>query len=298
MKDILAIAARAAVSDSTILIEGESGVGKDLLANAIHYASERAHGPFVRIDCPNLNEDLLECELFGYEPGAFTDAKGSKQGKFELAKGGTLYIDGVDHLSITLQAKLLRPLQERIIERLGSSIQRRLDVRVIASTQRDLMEDVKTGTFRGDLFFRLQVIHLKIPPLRERPSDISLLATRLAAETAGRLTKASFQIADDALPLLEKYHWPGNVRELRNLIERLAITLPGPMADREAVLKGLPAGGETSHHQLLSLRQVESHYLQEALKQAHGNKSRAATLLGISRKSFYDRLKRDQVKHQ
>lgn len=297
MRELLSIASRAAATDSTILIEGESGVGKDLLANCIHYASARAEGPLVRIDCPNLSEDLLECELFGYEPGAFTDARGHKLGKFELANGGTLYIDGVDTLSLVMQAKLLRPLQEKVIERLGSSGQRKLDVRVIASTQVNLVEEVRSGAFRGDLFYRLQVIHLRVPPLRERLSDVPLLAHHFAADAADRMRKPGFKIADTAISLLENYPWPGNVRELRNVIERLAVTTPRILATREDVLATLPGVEALGKQRVpLTLREMEYLYIQEVLRRARGNKSRAASILGISRKSFYDRVKREGAK--
>jgi len=297
MKELVALSARAAATDSTILIEGESGVGKDLLAYAIHYASGRAQGPFVRIDCPNLNEDLLECELFGYEPGAFTDAKGHKAGKFELADAGTLYIDGVDHLSLTLQAKLLRPLQERVIERLGSTVLRKLDVRIIASTQHSLSACVHAGTFRGDLFYRLQVINLRVPPLRERPGDLLPLVERIAAETGEHHGKPHFRFSEEALRLLTAHLWPGNVRELRNVVERLAVGLPGDLVEGDAFAKALPGLGPIDAPRgPLTLREIETHCLQDALKRAGGNKSRAASMLGISRKSLYDRLKRYGVK--
>lgn len=294
---VLDLAARVATSNSSILIEGESGVGKDLLATAIHYASSRASGPFVRIDCPNLSEDLLECELFGYEPGAFTDAKGRKLGKFELANGGTLYVDGVEHLSLVLQAKLLRPLQERTIERLGATAPRALDCRLIASTQRSLAKEVGAGRFREDLYFRLQVLHLKIPPLRGRPQDITLLAESLVAEAGVRAGRPSLRISSEGVAALQKYHWPGNVRELRNLLDRLAMTAKNDTVSREEVLRALPDrdtfGAPPS---VLTLRQVESVCMQEALKRAHGNKRLAADLLGISRKGLYDRMRRAGIK--
>lgn len=297
MGELLAFATRAAATDSTVLIEGESGVGKDRLALAIHYASPRAERPFIRIDCPNLSEDLLECELFGYEPGAFTDARGRKAGKFEIAEGGTVYVDGVDNLSPVLQTKLLRPLQEKIIERLGSTTSRKLDVRLIASTQRDLAQDVRAGTFRGDLFYRLQVIHLKVPPLRLRPTDIRPLILQLCSEVGGRLGKQSFRIEEDALAPLMTYAWPGNVREMRNLVERLAVMCDGDIVRRDevaAIMPGLDANGGAS--KLVTLREMEYTYMNEVLRRLRGNKTMAAAALGISRKSFYDRMKREGVK--
>lgn len=293
-REIIKMASRAAATESTVLIEGESGVGKDLLATCIHYASRRAEGPMVRIDCPNLSEDLLECELFGYEPGAFTDARGRKMGKFELANGGTLYIDGIDTLPLILQSKLLRPLQERAIERLGSTSARKLDVRVIASSQHNLVDEVRKGMFRGDLFYRLQVIHLRIPPLRERKADIPALALHLSTDAGARAAKPGFQIASDALSLLARYDWPGNVRELRNVIERLAVMALDTTATREDILAALPSIEPLGRQQEpLTLREMEIVYIQEVLRRARGNKSRAASILGISRKSFYDRLKRE-----
>ncbi|MEW6368968.1 MAG: sigma-54 dependent transcriptional regulator [Acidobacteriota bacterium] len=291
-QEVVALARRVASSASTVLIEGESGVGKDLLANAMHYASDRAEGPYVRIDCPNLTEELVECELFGYEPGAFTDARGRKKGKFELADKGTLYIDGIDHLSLVLQAKLLRPLQEKVVQRLGSTVEHELDVRIIASSQLDVAEEVRVGAFRSDLFFRLAVVHIKVPPLRQRRADIGLLAKALAREAGVRTGRPAFDVSEEAVAVMKRYSWPGNVREMKNVLERLAMTCSADQAGADEMLAVLPALGFGTDSRPLTLREVEFQYIEEILDRTGHNVTTAAGLLGISRKAVYDHLRR------
>ncbi len=297
-QEVVALARRVASSASTVLIEGESGVGKDLLANAMHYASDRAEGPFVRIDCPNLTEELVECELFGYEPGAFTDARGRKKGKFELADKGTLYIDGIDHLSLVLQAKLLRPLQEKVVQRLGSTTEHELDVRIIASSQLDVAEEVRVGAFRSDLFFRLAVVHIKVPPLRQRRADVGPLAKILAGDAGVRTGRPALEVSEDAVTIMKRYSWPGNVREMKNVIERLAMTCNTDRVGADDLLAVLPALGFGTDSTPLTLREVEFQYIEEILDRTGHNVTTAASLLGISRKAVYDHLRRTAGKSE
>src|SRR5678810_641744 len=239
MKKMLGLAAKVAESEvSSVLLQGESGTGKDLVAKAIHYGSQRAEGPFVAVNCAALPATLIESELFGYEKGAFTDAKARKEGLFEQAEGGTLLLDEIGELELSLQAKLLRVLEEGSFRRVGGLKDLPLDVRVIAASNRDLKAEGEAGRFRSDLFYRLSVIQIDIPPLRERGDDIRILAEHYMSSFRSRLRKNITSIAPEALEIFRRYEWPGNVRELRNVIERAMILEDGD----EITAKYLPRG--------------------------------------------------------
>jgi len=288
MVEVRRLGTLAARSGATVLLLGESGTGKELLARAIHEASSRQSGPFVAVNCAAVPDGLLEAEFFGYEEGAFTGARrGGKPGRFELAQGGTLFLDEVGELAPLLQAKLLRVLQEREVERVGSTRTRRLDVRVIAASNRNLQEMVTAATFRADLFYRLNVLTLTLPPLRERPEDIPCLASRLLAKMA---PVSPPRLSAEVLERLQRYAWPGNVRELENALERALALDPGPVIGPEHLPPHLvhpsPAGGPWRRCR----RDAERHALMGALEQAGGNKAAAARLLGISRSRLYEKL--------
>ena len=283
MQRVYEAVAQAAPSSTTVLIRGESGTGKELVAHALHYNSPRAEKPFIKVSCGALPENLIESELFGYEPGAFTDARHQKKGRFELAHGGTLFLDEVGELSAATQVKLLRVLQEREFERLGGVSSVKVDVRLIAATHRDLEAAVKAGTFREDLYYRLHVFELFMPPLRERQADILLLADHFVEKIAAAQGKDVRRISTSAIDMLVAYHWPGNVRELENAIERAILVSEGgvihahhlPPSLQTAEVSGtLPGAGLGD-----AVAAFEKDLLQDALKSARGNRSRAARLL-------------------
>jgi transcriptional regulator with PAS, ATPase and Fis domain len=234
---ILATAARVAKTEATVLLHGESGTGKEVVARFIHQMSPRRHGPFVAINCGALPEQLLESELFGYERGAFTSAHQPKPGYVELASRGVLFLDEVGELSLSGQVKLLRFLQDREYQRLGATKIQKADVRVVAATNRDLATAVQDGTFREDLFYRLQVFDISLPPLRDRPSDVPALAELVLADVAKTLARSVPRLADDALEALTAYDWPGNVRELQNVLTRAAILSDGDIERRHLSLR-------------------------------------------------------------
>jgi DNA-binding NtrC family response regulator len=278
-------------SNASILITGETGTGKEMLANIIHYNSSRAQKPFVKVSCAILSREVFESELFGHEKGAFTGADKSRTGRFESAHKGTLYLDDVDDIPMELQVKLLRVLQEKEVEPVGSNRPVEADVRIISSTKYDLQELIAAGRFRNDLFYRLNVIPVHIPPLRERKEDIPLLVKRFLSAFAEGTCK---QFSDEATEVLVNYRWPGNVRELKNLVERLVLTTDGHVIE----LKNLPAEllfRPACEHELLSashwnleeiLARTETTLLKAALTRAGGNKTQAAALLGIPLSTF------------
>jgi two-component system response regulator HydG len=296
MKKVLALADRVAAGNSTVLLVGESGTGKGLLARRIHEGGPRRDAPFVPIACANLPDELMESELFGHEAGAFTDARGRRVGRFEAAQGGTLFLDGAGDLSPAIQAKLLRVVQERSFERLGGNETITLDVRVLAATDRPLEERVAEGSFREDLYYRLQVVELRIPPLRERPEDVPLLARRFLTEArrAGLSRATGFSAA--AGERLRAHRWPGNVRQLRNVIEAAALRGEGEVIEAEDLpLDGLLSAEDFVEHgaaQALSLAQVEAMYIREILRRTRGHKGRAAEILGINRKTLLEKRRR------
>jgi transcriptional regulator with PAS, ATPase and Fis domain len=295
MQEVLAVVERVAPTNSTVLLGGESGVGKDLLARAIHEKSRRASGPFVKINSTAIPENLLESELFGFEKGAFTGAVASKPGKFELADKGTLFLDEIGDVPPATQVKLLRVLQEREFERLGGTRTVKVDVRLIAATNRDLREALEQGTFREDLYYRLNVVPIDIAPLRERREDIPDLVNLFISRFTGESGKPVEGITPQAMQILVNYHWPGNVRELQNIVERACALAKGNVLDPADIhLDVRPskvangAGGFLPEG--MTLEQWEDEMVQEALRRANGNKSQAARLLGLSRNALRYRL--------
>ena len=272
---------RVAPTESTVLLTGESGTGKELFARAIHALSQRRNGPCVALNCAAIPEQLMENELFGHEKGAFTGADRRQVGRFELAQGGTLFLDEIGELSLAVQAKVLRALEERTFERVGSGSTQRADVRLVAATNRELKAMVDRGEFRADLFFRLDVFPIELPPLRERPSDVPLVARYLLGEIAKRHHTEPPRLETDAAELLAAEPWPGNVRELANVLERAVIMAEGPIlraADLRPLLRPLAAAGERDR-------------LRQALIDADGDKRQAAELLGISYRELLKKVK-------
>ena len=295
MQEIFATIERVAPTRATVLLAGESGVGKDLIARAIHFHSPRRDRPLVKINCTAIPENLMESELFGYEKGAFTGAVASKPGKFEQADTGTVFLDEIGDVPGPIQVKLLRILQEREFERLGSNVTRHTDVRIIAATNQDLRAALEQGTFREDLYYRLNVVPLNIPPLRERKQDIPFLANHFIRKLAADSGSAVESITDAAMERLMAYHWPGNVRELENVIERSLVLCRGSQLDAGDVrLESAPRlRSQNGQHFLpegLTLDQYEQELIREALRRADGNKSHAARLLGLTRNALRYRL--------
>jgi DNA-binding NtrC family response regulator len=291
MQEIFATIMRVAPTRATILLAGESGVGKDMIARAIHQHSPRRDRPFVKINCTAIPENLMESELFGYEKGAFTGANVSKPGRFEQADTGTAYLDEIGDVPPAIQVKLLRVLQDREFERLGSNRTMHTDVRVVAATNVDLRAALEQGTFREDLYYRLNVVPLNISPLRERKEDIPYLVEHFAKKFGG-------EISESALERLMSYHWPGNVRELENVVERSILLAQGPRVEAAdiridtAAGRARPAAGGSDHFlpEGMTLDDYEQSIIREALKRANGNKSQAARLLGLTRNALRYRL--------
>jgi DNA-binding NtrC family response regulator len=285
--------------DTTVLITGQSGTGKELVARCIHERSWRRHGPFVAINCAALTEALLEAELFGYEPGAFTGAsRDGKDGLFAVATGGTLFLDEIGEMEPNLQAKLLRVLQERSFRRVGGVQDVPVDVRIVASTNRDLRQMVQTGNFREDLFYRLNVMAVHVPPLRDRAADVPLLSHFFLDQIGRQMGKALSGFTEEAMETLTEYGWPGNVRELRNAIEHACIVCPNGMIDEVHLPKftgGAPDGSDEIDRTALvlegkdhSIRALESQLVARVLDDTHWNISRAAAILGINRTTLYN----------
>jgi DNA-binding NtrC family response regulator len=295
MQEVLATVDRVAPTNSTVLLGGESGVGKDLIARAVHEKSRRAAGPFIKINSTAIPENLLESELFGYEKGAFTGATASKPGKFELADKGTLFLDEIGDVPPATQVKLLRVLQEREFERLGGTRTVKVDVRLIAATNRDLREALEQGTFREDLYYRLNVVPIDIAPLRQRKEDIPDLVNLFISSFAGDSGKPVEGITPEAMQILVNYHWPGNVRELQNIIERACALAKGTVLKVEDIrldVRPARAANETGNFlpEGMTLEQWEDEMIRESLRRANGNKSQAARLLGLSRNALRYRL--------
>jgi len=313
MKKMLGLAAKVAESEvSSVLLQGESGTGKDLVAKAIHYGSQRAERPFVAVNCAALPATLIESELFGYEKGAFTDAKARKEGLFEQAEGGTLLLDEIGELELSLQAKLLRVLEEGAFRRVGGLRDIPLDVRVLAASNRDLKTESEAGRFRLDLYYRLSIIQIDIPPLRERGDDVLLLSQHYIDTIGGRLkrNKRITGLSAETREVFRKYKWPGNVRELRNVIERALILEDSDQITTEYLPGGLleaPRLDSTSSHDTsnqfvlpnegISLDEAELSFVRQAITRSGGNQTRAAELLGISRDQLRYRLKKLEDAH-
>ena len=299
MQKIFEFARTVAKSNSNILILGESGTGKELLARAIHNESLRAAGPFVAVSCVALPETLLESELFGHEKGAFTDAVTQKKGKFELAHGGTLFLDEIGDISPKLQLNLLRVLQEKEFTRVGGTKPIRVDVRIIAATNRDLKKAVEEGKFRDDLYYRLNVISIQIPPLRERKEDIPLLVHRFIEKFNIELGKRVEKISEEALKTLMKYDWPGNVRELENVIERAMVITKGTLIKPEDIqISAEPSKEIRVEGEDRSLRAVERAHIQRVLEENDWNIQRSAQILGIDRVTLYKKIKKYGLKRK
>ncbi len=314
MQDVFAMIQRIAKTDSTVLVQGESGTGKEMVARAIHFRSHRAGNPFVPVNCSAFPESLLESELFGHVRGAFTGAIEDKEGVFRLAEGGTIFLDEVGDMSPATQVKLLRVLEERRISPVGSARQENIDVRIVAATNKDMESEVRNGDFREDLFYRLNVIPLFLPALRDRKDDIPLLVGHFLAKYSTRMNKSITGISDSALQTLNRHHWPGNVRELENIVQRHVALCEGNSIDelvlgsrgsqRKAELT--PAAGETKGSDTLippagidlerELEMLERRYLAEALRMTDGHITKAAQLLGMSYRSIRYRIKKLRVK--
>ncbi|MGA3209929.1 MAG: sigma-54 dependent transcriptional regulator [Terriglobales bacterium] len=309
VQELMELARKAAESDkTTILILGESGTGKGVMARAIHYNSPRAAMPLMELNCASLPDALLESELFGYEPGAFTDARRRKEGLLEKADKGTVFLDEIGNMSLSVQAKLLRVLEEGCFMRLGGTRQLKVDVRIIAATNSDLKKSIAQGEFREDLFYRLNVVPISIPPLRERKEDIMPVALDMMQKYNRELKKNFTGFTPAAAELLEKYAWPGNMRELRNVVERAMILAPdgdvdadslpeeirdfSPVPETDSETRGLEA---LPHGQFVTLHELEERYINEVLTACHWNKAQAAKILGIHPTSILRRLKKSEA---
>jgi DNA-binding NtrC family response regulator len=298
MLEIFQLIQEIASLKSTVLIQGESGTGKELIARAIHNSGERAGKPFVCVPCAALAETLLESELFGHEKGAFTGAVAQKKGKFELADAGTIFLDEIGDISLKLQVDLLRVLQERSFYRVGGAQEIQVDVRVIAATNSDLREVTQQGKFRDDLYYRLNVINIRIPPLRERREDIPLLARCFIERLSHELGKEVVDISESALKLLLDHDWPGNVRELENAIERAIVTCRNKVLSYENFTFLHPTvedGKDWIVPTNMTLHEVEKQVITATLQRAHGNMKETAAILGIDRSTLYDKIKKYNI---
>jgi DNA-binding NtrC family response regulator len=305
-KEVLSLVRKVADTDSTVLITGESGTGKELIARAVHYLSPRSERMLVPINCSAIPADLLESELFGHVKGAFTGAHVTRAGKFEAAHSGTIFLDEIAEMSPPLQAKLLRVLQERSVTPVGGNRAIQVDVRVIAATNRNLEEEVSEGSFRSDLYYRLNVIPIRIPPLRDRRDDIPLLVEHFIGKYNRERGRALEGVRPESIEILRRYTWPGNVRELENLVERIVVLKgsgwlePSDIPDRirrtERFLgDAIPVLGETGLDIRSATEDFENALIRQALHLASGNKNRAATLLGLKRTTFVEMLKRKSL---
>ena len=318
LRNVLQVVDKVAATNSTVLITGESGTGKELVVRALHQQSPRAEMPFVPINCGAIPKELLESELFGHEKGAFTHAIRSRAGRFELAHGGTVFLDEIGELDQVLQVKILRVIQEREIERVGSTKTQKVDVRIVAATNRDLEHEVEQGRFREDLYYRLNVVPIQIPPLRERREDILLLADYFLSKFCREKEHNGLDLGPETRDLLTRYSWPGNVRELENFMERMSILCDGDTVTPEdlpdKILKGVgaetgsPGTASSSEREFawpglkdlqrmqLNLKDfldtVELRIIREALEESEGIKNRAAEILGIKRTTLIEKLKK------
>jgi two-component system response regulator AtoC len=302
MQEVYKTVGKVAKADATVLITGESGTGKELVAEALHYNSNRRSGPMVKVSCAALPETLLEAELFGHEKGSFTGAMTQRRGRFEMADKGTIFLDEIGEMSLPMQTKLLRVLQERKIERVGSSLPIKVDIRIICATNKDLQRQVEQQKFRDDLFYRLNVINIHMPPLRDRKEDIPALVEHFLAKHRYSATAQPAAISEEALKRLMEYDWPGNVRELENVIERAVVLSRGqiitsrelPFGDHEAGEHEEEGGDEVSVEKSFfkkSVAQFEKDLIMKALRDANGNRSKAAEMLGIYRRLLYAKIK-------
>ncbi|MBN1903286.1 sigma-54-dependent Fis family transcriptional regulator [Candidatus Sumerlaeota bacterium] len=309
MQEVFALIRKVITNDVTVLICGESGTGKELVAQAIHYHSERAKKPFIKVSCVAIPDTLLESEMFGYERGAFTGAHQTKIGKFELAQGGTFFLDEIGDMPLGLQVKLLRVIQERELERIGGNKTIKVDIRLVACTNRDLVESVKNQTFREDLYFRINVLPIYLPPLRERKDDIPLLVEHFIKYYNQKLGKHVVNVSDDVMRIIQQYPWPGNVRELENVIQRAIILSPGetitadllpPNVHAEPVLEDISRITDDfdmpmpDRIQILT-EKIEKKMIQAALAKSNNRRQETADLLGISRKSLHNKMQKYEL---
>jgi two-component system NtrC family response regulator len=297
MQEVFSIVEKVAPTDSTVLISGETGVGKELVARAIHRRSRRRDHSLVKVNCAALPEPLLESELFGHEKGAFTGAVTRKPGRFEIADGGTLFLDEIGELPLHLQAKLLGVLQDRVVEPVGGVKGMEVDIRVLAATNRDLREAVQAGEFRADLFYRLNVMPVLLPPLRERKEDLVTLCAHFLGKFAGKHGRQGMELAPETMARLAGYDWPGNVRELENILERMVLMTESDVLDPELVPPELEASAPPERASSLKetvaglTRSAERQLITEALEKTGQNRTRAAALLGISRRALQNKIK-------
>lgn len=294
ISQVLGLIRVVAATDSTVLVTGESGTGKELVAAAVHTLSRRRKKPYIRLNCAAIPEALIESELFGHERGAFTGAEARRSGKFVLADGGSLLLDEIGDMPLSLQVKLLRVLQEREVEPIGAAKPISVDVRIICSTAKDLAKEVELGNFRKDLYYRLKVIPIEIPPLRERKEDIPVLCAYFLNEFA-IMRRAPLSLSLEAQEALMSYQYPGNVRELRNILERVSVLAKGVKLEKkdlpQDILDPVDAPDDTSFNLATAVAKAEQNCIDNALRQSGGNKTDAARLLGISRKNLWEKLK-------
>lgn len=295
---VMAQVERLARTDSTVLLRGATGTGKTWLARLIHSISPRADRPFVDLNCAGLNATFLDSELFGHEKGAFTDAKTLKQGLMEVAHGGTLFLDEIGELAPEVQPKLLKVLETKRFRRLGGTREIEVDVRLVAATNRPLLEEVRAGRFREDLYYRMAVFPIELPALRDRPADeIVRLSYSVLADLQGRFGVQEVRIADAAMVALTRHDWPGNIRELRNVLERCMVNAEGAQLIEPGhlppdILPAVAQGSDDSEEELVSLEEMERRHVRRVLRHCEGNRTRAAELLGISRRAIYDKIER------
>jgi len=292
MKKVFGAIGKAAGTSATVLITGESGTGKELVSRAIHYHGSRAQAPFVPVNCGGIPEGLLESELFGYVKGAFTGANQSRAGFFQTAEGGTIFLDEISETSLAMQVKLLRVLQDKEVSMVGSAKSRKIDIRILTATNKNLRVLVERGHFREDLYYRLNVINIDVPPLRERGEDVLLLARHFIGKYALELDRSRADFTSGALRVLVNYSWPGNVRELENLIQRLMVMVEGETLDVSDLPShmrySVPSGGRLNR----TLAEVEAEYIRNVLEEVGQNKTRAAKILDIDRKTLREKLSR------
>jgi DNA-binding NtrC family response regulator len=294
--NLILLIKKVAAANSTVLITGETGVGKELVAQTIHRLSNRADKPFVTVDCGVLVESLFESEMFGHTKGSFTGAVETTQGKFELANGGTVFLDEVANISINMQARLLRVIEEREISKVGGLEKIKVDVRIIAATNKNLLKEIDEGRFREDLFYRLNVVPINIPPLRERRQDISVLAKYFLKKFSQQKKKAVTSISIEAMRSLEMYDWPGNVRELRNTIERTIVTCEGKMIELDDLsFNELAIQDNINSSEQGLLVEMEREKISKVLKQFNGHKTKAAEYLGINRKTLREKIRKYKI---
>jgi two-component system, NtrC family, response regulator HydG len=299
MQEVFDLIRLVADSDASVIVHGESGTGKEMVASAIHFNSKRRAKPYIRVSCASLPESLIESELFGFEKGAFTGATERRIGRFEAASGGTLFLDEIGELPLTFQVKLLRVLQEQQIERLGSNRPIDIDVRIVSASLRPLEEEIRSGRFREDLYFRVNTVSIHLPPLRERRVDIPLLAEAFLQEFAGDRMREIAGFSDEVIELFETYPWPGNVRELRNVVERAVLFCRGSeviIDDLPPSIRGdAPGSGIAEPARVIPMQQAissaEAEAIRAALRATQGKRTEAAELLGISRKTLWEKIK-------